>query len=85
VAVAAPPAPAPIPDAPPIARAALAVLSSIAEVAQPAPTGVIPAAYEDYAKAMKTLMALKRSRSVLSMGEMTYVHPAVEVLRRHNP
>jgi hypothetical protein len=34
---------------------------------------------------MKKLMALKRSRSVLSVGEMTYVHPAVEVLRRQHP
>ena len=79
------PASARIPDAPPIARAAPAVLPSTAVVAQPAPTGAIPAAYEDYAKAMKTLMALKRSRSVLSVGEMTYVHPAVEVLRGRMP
>ncbi len=82
VAVAAPPAAAPIPDSPRIARAAPAVLPSTAVVTQPAATGTVPAAYDDYAKAMKTLMALKRSRSVMSVGEMTYVHPAVEVFRR---
>jgi hypothetical protein len=48
---------------------------------QSVPAGAVPAAYDDYARAMKTLMALKRSRSVLSVGEMTYVHPAVEVFR----
>jgi hypothetical protein len=83
----APPAPAPaVPDAPAIAaRAAPAVLPSTAVAAQPAPTGAAPAAYDDYAKAMKTLMALKRSRSVMSVSESTYVHPAVEVFRRQHP
>lgn len=41
--------------------------------------------YDEYAKAMKTLMALKRSGGVRSISEMTYVHPAVEVFRRQNP
>jgi hypothetical protein len=87
VPLSAPPAPAPaIPDPPAIAaRAAPAVLPSTAVVAQPAPSGAVPAAYDDYAKAMRTLMALKRSRSVMSVGEMTYVHPAVEVFRRQHP
>ena len=86
VPVSAPPAPAPIPESPEIvARAAPAaptVLPSTTVVVKPVPAGAVPPAYDDYAKAMKTLMALKRSRSVLSVGEMTYVHPAVEVLRR---
>jgi hypothetical protein len=85
----APPAPASIPESPEIvaraAPAAPAVLPSTTVVVQPVPAGTVPAAYDDYAKAMKTLMALKRSRSVLSVGEMTYVHPAVEVVRRQNP
>jgi hypothetical protein len=37
--------------------------------------------YEEYAKTMKTLLALRRSGSVRSISEMTYVHPAVEDLR----
>lgn len=41
--------------------------------------------YDEYARAMKTLMALKRPGSVRSVSEMTYVHPAVEVLRRQHP
>ena len=51
----------------------------------PAAAGPQPAAeqsYADYAKVMKTLMALRRSDSVRSVSEMTYVHPAVEVLRK---
>jgi hypothetical protein len=63
------------------APAAPAVLPSTRVMVQSVPAGAVPAAYDDYAKAMKTLMALKRSRSVLSVGEMTYVHPAVEVFR----
>jgi len=76
----------PAPEAPKtVARAAPALLPSTTVVVQPVPAGAVPLAYDDYAKAMKTLMALKRSRSVLSVGEMTYVHPAVEVLRRQHP
>lgn len=41
--------------------------------------------YQDYAKIMKTLMALRRSGGVRSISEMTYVHPAVELIRRQNP
>jgi hypothetical protein len=83
--VSAPPAPASIPESPEIvaraAPAAPALLPSTRVMVQSVPAGAVPAAYDDYAKAMKTLMALKRSRSVLSVGEMTYVHPAVEVFR----
>jgi hypothetical protein len=38
--------------------------------------------YDDYASAMKTMMALKRPGSVRSVSEMTYVHPAVELIRQ---
>lgn len=44
----------------------------------------LPAAeqtYEEYAQAMKTLMALRRPGAVRSVSELTYVHPAVEYLR----
>jgi hypothetical protein len=41
--------------------------------------------YEEYAKIMKTMMALRRSGGVRSVSEMTYVHPAVEVIRRRVP
>jgi hypothetical protein len=37
--------------------------------------------YEDYAKTMKALLAARRSGSVRSVSEMTYVHPAIEDLR----
>jgi len=58
------------------------------------PARVIPAftgqhvataqSYDDYAKAMKKLLELKRSGAVRSVSELTYVHPAVEVLRAQN-
>lgn len=50
----------------------------------PAFAGQQPAteqSYDDYARAMRTLLALRRSGAVRSVSEMTYVHPAVEVLR----
>lgn len=53
----------------------------------PAFAGQQPAveqSYDDYAKAMKTLLALRRSGTVRSVSEMTYVHPAVAVLRALN-
>jgi hypothetical protein len=66
----------------------------VVEVAQPvmivASIGAPPAqetrpvaeqSYEEYAKSMKALMALRRSGGVRSISEMTYVHPAVEDLR----
>ncbi len=37
--------------------------------------------YEDYAKTMKSLLAVRRSGGVRSVSEMTYVHPAVENFR----
>lgn len=58
------------------------------------PARVIPAfagqqvasgqSYDDYARAMKKLLALRRSGAVQSVSELTYVHPAVEVLRAKN-
>jgi hypothetical protein len=83
VEVALPPVEAALPPER-VARAAPVVLPAMA-AARPAPAGAVPTPYDDYARAMKTLMALKRSRSVLSVGEMTYVHPAVEVVRRQYP
>jgi hypothetical protein len=82
VQVAVAPEPATVP-APPAAVAPVVLPASVA--VPPAAGYAVPAPYEDYAKAMKTLMALKRSRGVLSVGEMTYVHPAVEVFRRQHP
>jgi hypothetical protein len=37
--------------------------------------------YEEYAKAMKALLALRRTSAVRSISELTYVHPAVEMIR----
>lgn len=37
--------------------------------------------YDEYAKMMKSMLALRRSGGVLSVSEMTYVHPAIELLR----
>lgn len=86
------PAPAPVAvDAGPAAVPPVAETTARAEIRVPAGAAVAPAppdagqAYDDYAKAMKTLMALKRSGGVRSISEMTYVHPAVEVLRRQRP
>jgi hypothetical protein len=82
----APPRPATaVPEPETTARAVPVVLPAMTAAVAPAPSGSVPEAYEDYARAMKKLMALKRSRSVLSVGEMTYVHPAVEVYRRQHP
>jgi hypothetical protein len=39
--------------------------------------------YEEYARTMRSLMALRRSGGVRSISELTYVHPAVEDLRAH--
>ena len=61
----------------PVAVAAPIRISAAQAAARPA----VGQSYEDYSKAMKTLMALRRSGSVLSVSEMTYVHPAVEDLR----
>ena len=85
-AVAAPaPEPAPPVTAPtPAAQERPAVVArlgtiSTAAIVPPQPGAEQP--YDDYAKAMKTLMALRRSGTVRSVSEMTYVHPAVEMLR----
>jgi hypothetical protein len=93
--VAPEPAPAPVAVAPStpgrivappvVATGAAPVVLPAMAAAPHAPAGAVPEPYEDYARAMKTLMALKRSRGVLSVGEMTYVHPAVEVFRRQHP
>ena len=40
--------------------------------------------YEDYAKTMKSLLAVRRLGGVRSVSEMTYVHPAVEGWRAIN-
>jgi hypothetical protein len=37
--------------------------------------------YEDYARTMKTLLELRRSGGVRSVSEMTYVHPAIEIVK----
>jgi hypothetical protein len=37
--------------------------------------------YDEYAKAMKSMLALRRSGGVRSVSEITYVHPAIEDLR----
>jgi hypothetical protein len=67
-------APAPSVSAP-VSRVPAVVPANPAGIATTQP-------YDDYASAMKTLMALKRSGSVRSVSEMTYVHPAVEILRQ---
>ena len=70
----------PAPVAVDIAQPVMIVASIGATPAQ----GARPAAeqsYEEYAKAMKSLMALRRSGGVRSISEMTFVHPAIEDLR----
>jgi hypothetical protein len=52
-----------------------------AATAQQRTRPVAEQSYDDYAKTMKELMALRRSGAVRSISEMTYVHPAVEDLR----
>jgi hypothetical protein len=84
-----PVAPLPVEPLPQEAPAAVVVkgaepMSIVAPGGAPAAQGTRPAAgqsYEEYAKTMKALMALRRSGSVSSISEMTYVHPAVEGLR----
>jgi len=64
--------------------AAAGPVSIVATMGAPAAQRARPVAeqsYEDYAKTMKELMALRRSGAVRSISEMTYVHPAVEDLR----
>lgn len=85
-----------VPTDPPLAKplppeAPVTIVAVVAEPASVAVPARAPAAqrtrpvaeqsYEEYAKAMKVLMALRRSGSVRSISEMTYVHPAVEDLR----
>lgn len=81
----APPAPAATALAEPAEIAARPLLVALARPsaahAAPEARPVAEPAYDDYAKAMKTMMALRRPGSVRSVSEMTYVHPAVEVLR----
>jgi len=66
----------------PVDVPAAAVVAAVeAVVPAPSPPPAARAAgqsYEEYAKAMKAMLALKRSGSVRSISEMTYVHPAVE-------
>jgi hypothetical protein len=51
-----------------------------ASAMQPTRSGATQS-YDEYAKAMKSMLALKRSGVVRSVSEMTYVHPAIEDLR----
>jgi len=79
VTVAPPPAkpmPQEIPVAAPVAEP-VRIAASATQRTRP----VTEQSYDDYAKTMKDLMALKRSGAVRSISEMTYVHPAVEDLR----
>jgi len=69
-------APTPAPEPAAAAIAAAATDSPQVEGAQ---------SREAYAKIMKTMMALRRSGGVRSVSEMTYVHPAVERIRRPIP
>jgi hypothetical protein len=52
-----------------------------ASTARPAVQPAAGQTYEEYAKAMKTLLAVRRSGAVRSVSELTYVHPAVEMIR----
>jgi hypothetical protein len=52
-----------------------------ASTAQPARPGATQS-YDEYAKTMKTLLELRRSGSVRSVSEMTYVLPVIEDLRK---
>jgi hypothetical protein len=89
--VAVVPPSAPAPEIVAVAPQAVAPVPPPAAVVLPAATAValVPSSaaqqtYDDYARAMKTLMALKRPGSVRSVSEMTYVHPTVEDLRARN-
>jgi len=67
-----------------IPAAAVVAVAEPVRIPAPAAQAIRPVAeqsYEEYAKTMKTLLALKRSGAVRSISEMTYVHPAVEDLR----
>ena len=77
-------APAAIEESTPAVDVATAPAVPVPIVQAPSPSPGARAAgqsYEEYAKAMKTMLALKRSGGVRSMSEMTFVHPAVENLR----
>ena len=87
VPAALPPAQPLPPNAPTMAVAAAepmttAVTLPRASTMQPSRAGTAQA-YDEYAKTMKSMLALRRSGSVLSVSEMTYVHPAIEDLRNH--
>ncbi len=80
--------PASAPAKPREASAAMVVASAgpiviAAPAVTPATQGrpVAEQSYDDYAKTMKELMAIRLSGAVRSISEMTYVHPAVEDLR----
>jgi hypothetical protein len=81
------PAAQPLPpiSPPPVAVAAVGPAATIvlprASTAQPARPGATQS-YDEYAKAMKTLLELRRSGSVRSVSEMTYVLPVIEDLRK---
>lgn len=90
VKVDAPAAPSPATPLPPEAPVTVAIavvepvavaVSARAPAAQAAARPGAGQSYEEYANTMKTLLALRRSGSVRSISEMTYVHPAVEDLR----
>jgi hypothetical protein len=68
----------------PVVVAAAEPVTILASIGAPVALGPRPTAeqsYEDYAKTMKAMLALRRSGGVRSISEMTYVHPAVEDLR----
>ena len=81
-AAAAVPPPAPAPIEMPERTVLPSSAASPDGSAQPAVRPAAGAGYEEYAKTMKHLMALRRSGGVRSISEMTYVHPAVEVFLR---
>jgi hypothetical protein len=84
VSAAVPPAPVVEAAPEPVVIAASQPASPVRLAAVNVKPGARPDAgqtYEEYAKAMKTLLGLRRSGAVRSISEMTYVHPAVEVIR----